>query len=77
MHGAERRVPRVRGLRVHELAAGFQRTLILSGSGEAQSVTHTVDQLSGLDGQLAQVAFGGSHMLALTRIGLGLGLGLG
>ena len=64
-----RLVESVRGLRVHELAAGFQRTLILSGSGEAQSVTHTVDQLSGLDGQLAQVAFGGSHMLALTRTG--------
>ena len=64
-----RLVESLRGLRVHELAAGFQRTLILTGSGEAQSVTHTVDQLSGLDGQLAQVAFGGSHMLALTRTG--------
>ncbi len=64
-----RLVESLRGLRVHELAAGFKRTLILTGSGEAQSVTHTVDQLSGLDGQLAQVSFGGSHMLALTRTG--------
>ena len=68
-----RQVPRIveslRGQRVHELAAGFKRTLILTGSGQAQSVTHTVDQLSGLDGQLAQVSFGGVHMLALTRSG--------
>ena len=71
--GDEQQTPRLvetlRGQRVHELSAGFKRTLILTGSGQAQSVTHTVDQLSGLDGQLAQVAFGGTHMLALTRSG--------
>ena len=71
--GDEQQTPRLveslRGQRVHELTAGFKRTLILTGSGQAQSVTHTVDQLSGLDGQLAQVSFGGMHMLALTRSG--------
>ena len=71
--GDEQQTPRLveslRGQRVHELTAGFKRTLILTGSGQAQSVTHTVDQLRGLDGQLSQVSFGGSHMLALTRSG--------
>ena len=45
------------GVPVLGVAAGYDRTLVLSSEGKALSVTQTVSQLSGLDGQLTEVSF--------------------
>ena len=68
-------VEAVRGEHVLELSGGFAKTLILTGQGVARSVTPgsseapTVPELNGLEGQLAQVAFGSKHVAALTHTG--------
>jgi len=65
------------GTTVKALSGGWSRTLVITGEGAGIGLTHAVHQLSGLEGQLAQVAFGGSHMLALTCSGQVYALGDG
>ena len=69
-------VEALRGQHVLDVAAGFARTLVLAGSGcalrvPADACTEAVamEELGGLDGQLAQVAFGSKHLAALTHAG--------
>ena len=66
----------LRGQHIIEISGNCDRTLILTGEGSIQG-TDPDDPLKALDGQLAQVAFGKSHSIALTRSGQVYTLGLG
>ena len=65
----------LRGEHVLELGGGFARTVVLTGKGVARVVVPgsseaaALVELGSLDGQLAQVAFGLRHTLALTHGG--------
>lgn len=54
------------GVKIASIAAGCSRSLAVSAEGNALAVTHTAAQLGPLDGQLAQVSFGATHLAALT-----------
>ena len=68
-------VESLRGEHVLELGGGFARTMVLTGKGIARAVApgstsaDPVEELGGLEGQLAQVAFGQKHTAALTHSG--------
>lgn len=68
-------VEAVRGEHVLELSGGYAKTSILTGTGIARTVApgsaeaEPAADLSGLEGQLAQVAFGSKHSAAVTHGG--------
>ena len=76
-------VEALRGEHILEMSGGFARTLILTGKGVARRAVPgsqeaaPVAELSGLDGMLAQVAFGSKHIAALTHSGQVYTLGVG
>ena len=73
----------LRGEHILEMSGGFGRTLILTGKGVARRAAAgspeavPVAELGGLDGMLAQVAFGSKHVAALTHSGQVYTLGMG
>ena len=76
-------VEALRGEHILEMSGAFAKTLILTGKGAARRVAPgsteaaPVEELAGLDGMLAQVAFGSKHMAALTHSGQVYTLGAG
>ena len=65
------------GQRVHAVGGGFDRTVVISSEGAALGITHSVEQLAALEGQLTDVSLGKTHMAALTRSGEVYTLGAG
>ena len=76
-------VESLRGEHVLEMSGSFAKTALLTGRGVAKkastgsSEAEAYAELSGLDGMLAQVAFGAKHTVALTHTGEVYTLGSG
>ena len=76
-------VEALRGEHILEMSGAFAKTALLTGNGVAKRVepgstdAEPMEALSGLNGMLAQVAFGSKHMAALTHSGQVYTLGSG
>ena len=76
-------VESLRGEHVLEMSGAFAKTALLTGNGIAHkaavgsATSEPLEELRGLDGMLAYVAFGYKHMAALTHSGQVYTLGAG
>ena len=76
-------VESLRGEHILEMSGAYAKMALLTGHGEAKRVepgstaAEPIGELNGLNGMLAQVAFGHKHMAALTHSGQVYTLGTG